>query len=118
VAIGELIRIPRIPFFFGDLIEEIREAVRECDFVGALRLLGLIFSRRLLEVVLCPRDEADGSGIGAGMSAILRPAALAASCSITCAYRSSSPCCRTSRSASTMRESTAGLFPGETGEQF
>jgi hypothetical protein len=50
---GELIFIPRIPFRLGDLSDEIKDDARECVFSVELRLAGLIFSRRLLEVVLC-----------------------------------------------------------------
>ena len=50
---GELIFMPRMPFRFGDLRDEIRDDACECVFSVLLRLAGLIFSRRLLEAVLC-----------------------------------------------------------------
>jgi hypothetical protein len=88
VGIGDDIIMPLIPLRFGDLSDEIMEEVRDgvLDCGSSIeRVEGRPFSAFLRMEDRCDdaRGEESCNGAGGGISAILIPAALASSCSMT-----------------------------------
>src|SRR3569833_1077779 len=125
VMMGDEMLMPWGAFFRrGEKTDRMDEA-RDCVFSSRfrLRLVGLFFSRRgvvgvwtavavVWAVVALICDGRRGCGLSGCGCPSVTPASLAASCSITSRYISSSCCCAICLSSATMLWSTDRSMPG------